>query len=123
MDSYTQVAVAGEASANYFTDTLFELAVFVGIHPPTFHGKLLRQERGLEKWEIKTHIPGRTTDSEDEGMEYSEVYPDWDYSIDVAMQDAIARICHKYHDHIPRTSAYFQFGERTEDGHAVERAG
>ena len=73
------------------------------------------------KWEIKTIIPGRIADPDDEEMEYSEVYPDWDYSIDAAMQSAIARVCHKYHDRIPRTSAYFQFGERTEDGHPVDR--
>src|SRR4051812_9536397 len=56
-------------------------------------------------------------------MEYSEEYPDWDFSIDMAMQGAIARICHKYHDRIPRTSAYFQFGERTEDGRPFDHTG
>lgn len=123
MDTYGQVAVAGEGNAHHFSDTLFELSVFVGIHPPTFQGKPQSWERDLEKWEIKTYIPGRTANPEDEGMEYAEEYPDWDYSIDVAMQGDIARICHKYHHRIPRTSAYFQFGERTEDGHPVDREG
>ena len=123
MPPYCRSAVAGQDTAHYFNDTLFELAVFVGIQAPTFRGKLLCRECGLEKWQIKTTIPGRTADPEDEGMEYSEEYPDWTYSIDVAMQGAIARICHRYRDHIPRTSAYFQFGERTEDGRPVDPEG
>ena len=121
MDSFDQMAVAGLETQHYFTTTLFELSTFVGIPPPTFHGRLLCRESGMEKWEIQTSIPGRTADPDDEGMEYSEDYPDWDYLVDVAMQGAIARICHKYHDRIPRTSAYYQFGERTEDGHPVDR--
>ena len=121
MDSYGQMAVAGQGTRHYFTSRLFELSTFIGILPPTFHGRLLCRERGLEKWEIKTSIPGLTADPDDEGMEYFEDYPDWDYCIDVAMQGAIARICHNYHGRIPRISAYFQFEERTEDGHPVDR--
>src|SRR4051812_41474774 len=41
----------------------------------------------------------------------------------MAIQGAIARICHKYHDRIPRTSVYFQFGERTKDGRPFDRTG
>src|SRR3954470_20397411 len=41
----------------------------------------------------------------------------------MAMQGAIARICHKYHDRIPWTSACFQFGERTEEGRPFDRTG
>src|SRR4051812_37023712 len=123
MSTYSQTAIAGRNPAHYFNHTLQELADFVGIDPPTFRGKLLYREHGLAKWEIKTVIPKHTDDPSDVNMEYSEEYPDWDFSIDVAMQDAIARICHKYHDLIPRTSAYFQFGERTEDGRPFDRTG
>ena len=123
MSNYSHAAIAGGNPAHYFNHTLRELADFVKIDPPTFRGKLLYQEHGLAKWEIKTVIPKRDEDPSDVRMEYSEEYPDWDFSIDMAMQGAIARICHKYHDLIPRTSAYFQFGERTEDGRPFDRTG
>src|SRR3954447_11960982 len=123
MPPHVHSAIAGEDSAHTFNETLFELAVHVGIQAPSFRDTFISRECGLEKWRIKTTIPGRTADPEDQGMQYSEYYPDWTYSIDIAMQGAIARICHKYHDRIHRTSPYFQFGERTEEGHLVEREG
>ena len=119
---FTRTTVAGEDDAHYYTKTLYELTNHVGILPPTFTGTLLSNEYGLEEWNIKTFIPGSGDDPSDADMEYSDDYPDWDYSIDVAMQGAIARICHKYHDQILRTSAYRQFGERTADGEAVYRS-
>src|SRR4051812_24767561 len=82
MDSYGQMAVARQDTTHYFSYTLFELSTFVGIRPPTFHGKLLYRQYGLAKWEIKTIIPGLADDPSNESMEYSEEYPDWDYSID-----------------------------------------
>jgi hypothetical protein len=39
------------------------------------------------------------------------------------MQGAIACICHKNHDDIPTTSAFFYFGERTEEGNPIDRRG
>src|SRR4051812_19864144 len=123
MSTYSQTAIAGGNPAHYFNHTLQELADFVGIDPPTFRGKLLYREHALAKWEIKTVIPKRTDDPSDVNMEYSEEYPDWDFSIDMAMQGAIARICHKYHDRIPQTSAYFQGGERTEDRRPFDSTG
>src|SRR3954452_22757807 len=121
MSNYSHAAIAGGNPAHYFNHSLRELPDFMGIDPPTFHGKLLYREHDLAKWEIKTVIPKRTDDPSDVNMEYSEEYPDWDFSIDMVMQGAIACIFHKYHDHIPRTSAYFQFGERTEDGRPFAR--
>ena len=118
---FSRTAVAGENTAHYFTTTLLDVSTYVGILPPTFKGTLLSNEHGLEAWHIETLIPGREEDPVDEPMKYGDDYPDWDYSIDVAMQGAIARICHKYHHRIARTSAYHQFGERTEDGEAVFR--
>jgi hypothetical protein len=41
----------------------------------------------------------------------------------MVMQGAIARICCKYHDFIPRTLAYWMFGERTEKGNPVDHRG
>ncbi len=78
-------AVAGEGTAHIFSGTLFELAVYVGIQAPSFRGTFICREIGLEKWRIRTTIPGRTANPEDEGMRYSEYYPDWTYSVDMAM--------------------------------------
>jgi hypothetical protein len=43
--------------------------------------------------------------------------------VEIAMQGAIARICCKYHDFIPRTLAYWMFGECTEEGNPVDLRG
>src|SRR3954462_7223378 len=80
MSNYSHAAIAGGNPAHYFNHTLRELADFVKIDPPTFRGKLLYQEHGLAKWEIKTVIPKRDMDPSDVRMEYSEEYPDWDFS-------------------------------------------
>src|SRR3954468_1097959 len=123
MSTYSRTAIAGGNPAHCFNHTLQELADFVGIDSPTFRGKLLYREHDLAKWEIKTVIPKHDDNPSDVNMEYSEEYPDWDFSIDMAMQGAFAHIYHKYHDRIPRTSAYFQFGERTEDGRPFDHTG
>src|SRR3954447_7099609 len=123
MSTYCRTAIARGNPAHYFNHTLQELADFVGIDYPSFRGKLLYWEHDLAKWEINTIIPKHADDPSDVNMVYSEEYPDWDFSIDMAMQGAIARICHKYHDRIPRTLAYFQFGEQTEDGCPFDRTG
>src|SRR3954451_472405 len=94
---FTITTVAGEDAAHYFTNTLFELRMHVDILPPTFTGTLLCNDHDLEAWDMKTFIPARDEDPDDEAMEYSDDYPDWEYSIDMAMQGAIACICHKYH--------------------------
>jgi hypothetical protein len=56
-------------------------------------------------------------------MEYTEAYVDWRYSVEIAMQGAIACIRHKYRALIPRPSAYGMIGERSIGGHAVDRRG
>jgi hypothetical protein len=53
-------------------------------------------------------------------MEYTEAYVDWDHSVEIAMQGAIARICPKYHEEIPLTSGYYYFGERNKEGNHIE---
>src|SRR4051812_32313470 len=107
MPPHVRSTVAGEDSAHTFNETLFELAVLVGIQASSFCGTFISRECGFEKWRIKTTIPGRTADPEDQGMQYLEYYPDWTYSMYMAMQGTIARIYHKYHDRIHRTSPYF----------------
>ena len=121
MADYDVSTFAGEG-AHCFSDRLMRLSTFVGIPPPTFHGKMLYKEHGTEKWKIKTVIPGRTSDPHDMALEYTVEYPDWYHSVEMAMQGAIARVCHKYHEFIPRTSPYYLFGERSEDGDPIDRS-
>jgi hypothetical protein len=48
------------------------------------------KEYGLEKWEIQTIIWGREEDPKDPTMDYTNAYVDWSYSVEIAMQGAIA---------------------------------
>jgi hypothetical protein len=41
--------------------------------------------------------------------------------VEITMQGAVARICHKYHDNIHSTYPYYYFGERNEEGSAMDR--
>jgi hypothetical protein len=81
----------------------------------------LYKEYGLEKWEIQTIIRGREEDPEDPTMDYISAYIDWSGFVEIAMQGAIARICYKYHHRISSTTPYYQFGERDEEGCAMDR--
>jgi hypothetical protein len=56
-------------------------------------------------------------------MEYIGAYVDWEHSVEIVMHGDIARICYKYHHHIPRTSAYCYFGDRIEDGNPIDHRG
>jgi hypothetical protein len=47
--------------------------------------------------------------------------PLWSTPVEIAMQGAVARICHKYHENIHSTSPYYYFGERNEEGSAMDR--
>ncbi|KAK1610264.1 hypothetical protein QYE76_033937 [Lolium multiflorum] len=122
MADYDETLVAGD---EYFflSRTLFDMSAAVGIAPPVFQGKQLYKEHGTEAWSIKTFIPGSDDDPEDPSMTYSEVYPDWEKSVEIAIQGAIARIRHKFHCMIPPTSPYYHFGERSEDGTPLRRTG
>jgi hypothetical protein len=117
MDPYDHRVVAG--LGNYsFSKILLELSDFVGIPPPEFRGRRVYMEYDLEKWEIQTIIRGR---EEDTTMDYTSAYIDWSGSVEIAMQGAIACICYKYHHRFSSTTPYYQFGERDEEGCAMDR--
>ena len=120
MADYDEILIAGDVP-HYLSLTLFDLSKDVGIPSPIFTGKRLYQEHGIEAWMIKTFISGSSEDPDDSDMTYTEVYPDWLNSVEIVMQGAIARICHKFHHMIPPTSPYYNFGERKEDGTPVDR--
>ncbi|XP_071683404.1 uncharacterized protein [Lolium perenne] len=99
------------------------MSSLVGIPPPVIQGRQLYKEHDTEAWLIKTFIPGSDDDLDDPGMTYSDIYPDWENSVEIAIQGAIARIRHKFHRKIPPTSPYYQFGERAGDGTPLRRMG
>jgi hypothetical protein len=121
MADYDEMLIAGD-EAYFLSRMLYDLSRVVDIPPPLFQGKRLYQEHGTEVWMIKTFISGSVVDPDDPDMMYTEVYPDWPNSVEIAIQGAIARICHKFHQVIPPTSPYYNFGEHTEDGTPVDRS-
>jgi hypothetical protein len=120
MADYDETFCAGDAPF-YLSGILFDMSVLVGIPPPVIQGRQLYKEHGTEAWLIKTFIPGSDDDLDDPGMTYSDTYPDWENSVEIAIQGAIARIRHKFHHKIPPTSPYYHFGERSEDGTPLRR--
>jgi hypothetical protein len=122
MDTYDERVVAGQGP-HLFTEILLDLATLVQIPPPVLCGKMQYKEYGIEKWLIQTTIQGRLDEDGDSTMEYTEAYMEWNFSVEIAMQGAIARICGKYHYLIPLTSAYGIFGERSGEGYPVDRRG
>jgi hypothetical protein len=97
------------------------LSDFVGIPPSEFRGRRVYKEYSLEKREIQTIIRGCEEDPEDPTMDYTSAYIDWNGSVAIAMQGAIARICYKYHHCFSSTTPYYHFGERDEEGCAMDR--
>jgi hypothetical protein len=122
MDTYDERVVAGQGE-HLFMDVLLDLTTLLQIPPPVFCGKLQYKEYGMEKWLIQTTIHGRLDEEGESTMEYTEAYVDWKFSVGIAMQGAIARICHKYRAFIPYPSAYGLFGECSVGGFAVDRRG
>jgi hypothetical protein len=94
MVTYDERVIAG-LGPYHFSKTLLELATYVEIPPPVFYGK----------------------------MEYIGAYVDWEHSVEIVMHGDIARICYKYHHHIPRTSAYCYLGDHIEDGNPIDHRG
>jgi hypothetical protein len=122
MADYDETFCAGDAPF-YLSSILFDMSSLVGIPPPVIQGRQLYKEHDTEAWLIKTFIPGSDDDLDDPGMTYSDTYPDWENSVEIAIQGAIARIRHKFHRKIPPTSPYYQFGERAGDGTPLRRIG
>ena len=116
MSTFTHLVVAGDGDTLHFDRQLSELAALVGIPPPIFQGRLVYQEYGVERWLIKTTIPACTNDPSTQEVIYEERYPDWEVSVQLAMQGAIARICGAYQRFIPPGSLYRNFGRRQMDG-------
>jgi hypothetical protein len=79
------------------------------------------KEYGLEKWEIQTIIRGYTEDLEDPTMDFTNAYTNWSRSVEIAMQGAVVRICHKYHHHFSLTTPYYLFRECNEEGSTMDR--
>ena len=102
---------------------LYHLAEDVGIPSPHFYGKQEYHDyNGAQKWQITTLIPGRTADPLDPGMEYTNPYLDFDFSMGMAIHGAIARICNKYRAYITHGSVFRLVGERGEAGDAIDRS-
>jgi hypothetical protein len=75
-------------------------------------------------WEIETRIKGRTIDTPTKTVVYSRMYPGWETSVLMAMEDALARICGMYIQVISELdNSIHQFGRRNSDGWALRTLG
>ena len=121
LGDYDVMTTAGEGMF-WLSQILHDLAVDVGIPPPQFFAKrLFNDPRGVQKWKITTIIWKLEEDPEDYNVEFTSSYPDYTCSISVAMQCAIAHICHKYRTRLTHGSAYRLFAERDMEGEVVDR--
>ena len=121
MEDYDEVVIAGD-EPYWLSGCLYDLARHVGIPAPHFYGKREYHDyNGAEKWQITTLIQGRTADPFDLDMEYTGPYPDFEFSVGMAMHGAISRICGKYRAYIDHGSVFRLFGERSEPGDTIDR--
>ena len=107
------------------SETLFYLAHDVGIGLPQFYGSRVYQDpNGAEKWVITTCIPGRVgEEDEDPGMHYTQDYPDWFTSVELAILGAMSRIIYKYNDYMSDWTVFRYMGARDETGEAIVETG
>lgn len=117
---YDIMIVAGEEPYR-LSGSLYCLARDVGIPLPQFYGRQVYYDgNGAEKWLITTLIQGRIGEDDDPGVCYTQAYPDWCTSVEMAIHGAMSRIIFRYRDHVPRSGAFRFFGERDEDGDAID---
>ena len=104
--------VAGEEPYR-LSGSLYCLARDVGIPPPQFYGRQVYYDgNGAEKWLITTLIQGRIGEDDDPGVWYTQAYPDWSTSVEMAIHGAMSRVIFKYRDHVPRSGVFRFLGER-----------
>ena len=114
--TYDVMIVAGDEPYR-LSGSLFRLARDVGIPPPQFYGRqMYYDDNYAEKWLITTIIQGRIGDDDDPGVCYTQAFPDWDTSVEMAIHGAMSRIIFRYRDHVPRSGCFRFLGERDEDG-------
>jgi hypothetical protein len=82
---------------------------------PSVRGRELPNGR----WELQVTVAGRAIVPYTEDIIFTRVYPSWDLGVDMAMQDALTRICGSYHGEMHAQSVFRQFGRSTPEGNPV----
>jgi hypothetical protein len=72
------------------------------------------------RWELQTTIHGRAVAPYSEDIIYTGVYPSWGFGVEIAMQDALARIYGVYCKDLPTMLVFRGYGKRNQDGVPLE---
>ena len=114
-DDYTFFFTAGDTFDHHFSHNLAKLTDSLELPRPEFRGKHVSMDPGLTRMEIETKIRGRLISPMTEDIVYVKKYNDWNGGLEMAMHDAMSRLCYMYKIVLPSDS-FRQFGRRTADG-------
>jgi hypothetical protein len=115
MGDYTRIVYANAESDRPFRMQLALLAEELHLAMPFVRGRELQ----FGRWEIEVNIAGRAIVPDTEATIFSREYSSWDVGVDMAMQDALTRICGSYHEEMNAGSVFRLFGRSTPKGHLL----
>ena len=122
MAAYTEVHYPHVDDEEYFSDVLARLATHLSLGTPMFRGRVMPPGTPSEgRWEIETRIRGCPIETYTDNEIYWNKYPDWKTGLEMAMQNALARMCHMYRGEIP--DSFRHFGRRNGVGQPVRTMG
>lgn len=124
MGDYPLVEYAGLNPKRLFGSQLARLAKELFLPMPMFKGKLMHSDiPAVHRWEILTIILGDPMNPASQVMSYTRVYSTWEKGIDMAMHEAMSRLCDLYFDRLEPTSIFHLFGKRNGEGKAIKTPG
>ena len=124
MGDNIKVEYAGVHSPRIFAKQLGVLARELHMPMSTFQGtNLTSYIPGVVRWKIRTVILESLTNPDIQGLDYSRRYVSWDEGVDMAMHEALSRLCNLHHHRLPHDSAFHEFGRRDGNGEAVVAPG
>ena len=103
-EEYTFFFTAGSDGDHLFSRDLAALAAKLDLPPPEFRGNNLVSVPGLPRFEIETRIQGRPIAPVTEDLVYVQKYINWRTGLEMAMYDAMSRICYRYRAALPSDS-------------------
>jgi hypothetical protein len=112
MGDYTRIVYASVEFEQPFRMQLALVADELDLAMPYIRGRELPHGR----WELQVTVAGRAIAPYTEDIIFTRVYPSWEFGVDMAMQDALARICGSYHGEMHALSTFRQFGRSTPEG-------
>lgn len=118
-----KVAYAGVGSQRLFGEQLGFLASELRMPMPMFKGKRLHPNTDDHRWEIQTIILEDPYLPNSKNLSYTGIYISWQRGVDIAMHEALSRMCNLYKDKLKANSVFREFGKRDAQGEAVVTPG